>query len=716
MKKAFVAAIFAALLPLLTFCAKDEKPEESGIIGKKIVIKLSSDSSSFEKVISQDNFTSEINDLNLFIFDQEGRFSQHMYLPSIYSSPSITVNCDYISVYAVANWGSNMFGSDVMSDLQLEQKKILFNLPAELKNRRIFTGRCRNVYVYSGVIVPLEMKRSYSKLTVVLDKSSMDNNVSIDVTKIEIKNTPLKTSLFEDYKATTLYDIAQNGYSIENPILSDSHQSSQELILAENMQGELLPNNSNQTMKVLPEESGRLCTYAEISATYRSPQKTGSVKYRIFLGNNETTNFDIKRNTWYKLTIKLKGNTLNETSWRIEREGLSDLVQSLKISPELLNFTNLNEIFALTCTALPVSAADKRVSWLSSNPLIASVSESGTVTSNGYGDCKIFAYAKDGSGIKDSMRVSVVYSDPVKYITSISLSPSILNLTYGGETKTLTAWILPSDAANKTLLWRSSDNSIATVDQNGVVTPVNPGSCYVTAYSTDGSEKTASSVINVNYAECEGIEIIESYNAVTGVTIPAKSSITDHRRSTGVRGSSVYRVRAIPWNANQNIEANWSLESAGNNPSSIISLSNTSGLSTTVTAKDLINTLTNRGAIKLKANYAGYSSSTTIMVYESVPIKLSWGIWISSETGEEEYGIVPEYANHSFNHLPGYMPLISIIGRSGTEYWNPEPGIMWRDPNLPTDYSGYFNEFSVAIVNPYHQYNNQTNCYYSITF
>ena len=81
-------------------------------------------------------------------------------------------------------------------------------------------------------------------------------------------------------------------------------------------------------------------------------------------------------------------------------------------------------------------------------------------------------------------------------VTGLTLSPS--SATVGvGSTKTLTATITPASATNKTVLWSSSDNSIATVS-DGVVTGVAEGSATITATSDDNNSIYDTSSITVS--------------------------------------------------------------------------------------------------------------------------------------------------------------------------------------------------------------------------
>lgn len=67
-----------------------------------------------------------------------------------------------------------------------------------------------------------------------------------------------------------------------------------------------------------------------------------------------------------------------------------------------------------------------------------------------------------------------------------------------GKTKTLTATVSPSYATNKSLRWETGDASVATVNQDGVVTARGAGTTCICAYSQDGSNKSSCCEVSVN--------------------------------------------------------------------------------------------------------------------------------------------------------------------------------------------------------------------------
>lgn len=80
-------------------------------------------------------------------------------------------------------------------------------------------------------------------------------------------------------------------------------------------------------------------------------------------------------------------------------------------------------------------------------------------------------------------------------VTSVAVSPKTLNLEVG-QTGTLTATVKPDNATNKTVTWTTSNDKVATVDNNGVVTAVGKGTATITA-AADGKTATCTVTVKV---------------------------------------------------------------------------------------------------------------------------------------------------------------------------------------------------------------------------
>ncbi len=107
-------------------------------------------------------------------------------------------------------------------------------------------------------------------------------------------------------------------------------------------------------------------------------------------------------------------------------------------------------------------------------------------------------------------------------VSSVSLDKSTGKLRVG-DTDTLTAAILPENATNKKVIWKSSDTSVVKVDENGKVTAIGVGTAIVTATSQDGG-KTASCTYSITAKDALLTVDEVSENDVSVVYIEAKNN------------------------------------------------------------------------------------------------------------------------------------------------------------------------------------------------
>lgn len=132
--------------------------------------------------------------------------------------------------------------------------------------------------------------------------------------------------------------------------------------------------------------------------------------------------------------------------------------------------------YQLTATVNPEDAADKTITWSTSNPNVATVSESGLITAKSIGSAMIYAQC---GYISSSCDVVVLPK-------SVSLDYQNVELDVEG-TKQLTATVFPETSTNKIVVWESSDTDVVTVSEEGLVTAIAPGVAVVTATCDEGS-------------------------------------------------------------------------------------------------------------------------------------------------------------------------------------------------------------------------------------
>ncbi len=138
----------------------------------------------------------------------------------------------------------------------------------------------------------------------------------------------------------------------------------------------------------------------------------------------------------------------------------------------------------------PKKGAVNAFTWKSSNTKVATVDAKGKVTAKKAGTATITGTAADGSKVKVTSKITVK-----QYVTSVKLTDTSVTI---GEKVTVKATVAPSNASNKSLTWKTSDASIATVDGSGVVTGVKAGTVTITATAKDGSKKSGSCKVTVN--------------------------------------------------------------------------------------------------------------------------------------------------------------------------------------------------------------------------
>ena len=204
----------------------------------------------------------------------------------------------------------------------------------------------------------------------------------------------------------------------------------------------------------------------------------------------------------------------------------------------------VDESKKITASITPNDATNKGITWTSKDSSIATVNSNGVIVGKKEGTTTVTAKTKDGDY---EARVNVT----VKKIsvTDISLNKTSLNLVEGNSS-TLSATVLPKNAADRTVTWKSDNTSVATVDKNGKVTAVKEGTANIVVTSNDGNKK----------AECK--VTVSKPVAVTGVKFD-KTAVSIEEGKTAKITATVLPTNA----ANRNVR--WS-----NSNSNVATISN----------------------------------------------------------------------------------------------------------------------------------------------
>ena len=144
------------------------------------------------------------------------------------------------------------------------------------------------------------------------------------------------------------------------------------------------------------------------------------------------------------------------------------------------------------------AAGKLTVEWSSSDEAIVTVDAEGNVTAVEAGEAYVTATVKDKDGLTATTLVRVAVTP-----TGVEAPETLELVTNGENTKNLDAKIVPEDATGVKLAYESSDEAVATVDENGMVTAVADGECVITAYVISDEEETPA---NTEVVDSEPVE------------------------------------------------------------------------------------------------------------------------------------------------------------------------------------------------------------------
>lgn len=132
-------------------------------------------------------------------------------------------------------------------------------------------------------------------------------------------------------------------------------------------------------------------------------------------------------------------------------------------------------------SVLPSNATNTNVTFKSLNEKVATVDANGVVTGVSEGNADIVITTEEGGfEAKCTVRVDGIDARGIERVGDKTVTMGL------NQTRQLQVKITPSDTTNKNVQWTSSNNSVATVDSNGVVTSKNSGSTIITATTYNG--------------------------------------------------------------------------------------------------------------------------------------------------------------------------------------------------------------------------------------
>ena len=239
-------------------------------------------------------------------------------------------------------------------------------------------------------------------------------------------------------------------------------------------------------------------------------------------------------------------------------------ITSISVSPTNTTLQK-NQTVKITATINPTNTTQSKViNWITSDCSVATVDESGVVTGIGNGTAIITARTSNGKTAMCNVTVNAPTdpTDPTTPdtpvtpttipITNVMINPSN-KIIKKNETFKISATVNPTNTTeNKTITWITSDSTVATVDQSGLVTGKQNGTAIITAKASNG--KTAICSITVNTPT----DPSTPDTPVTPTVIPI-TSVTVNPTATTIKKGATARITATinPTNTTQSKTITW---------------------------------------------------------------------------------------------------------------------------------------------------------------
>ena len=177
-------------------------------------------------------------------------------------------------------------------------------------------------------------------------------------------------------------------------------------------------------------------------------------------------------------------------------------IDSIKLKPNSLTMKTGSST-QIKATIKPNNATNQTLIWTSSDPSIATVNSQGVIKAIKSGTVTITAKTKDGKIIATS---TIKVESAPKQIESLSFAQNNVSVKKG-DTLGLVVTVKPTELSSSSLTWKSSDTSIVTVDENGVIKGIKEGTATITVKSANGKKATCTVTVTTEDIAVEEIEL-----------------------------------------------------------------------------------------------------------------------------------------------------------------------------------------------------------------
>ena len=347
---------------------------------------------------------------------------------------------------------------------------------------------------------------------------TVDENGLVTARKI---GTAIVTATSGQYSATSNVVVTANSSELVkvNPLVQDLYAGDQVTMTAVVLPSTITPSltwsSSNTSVATIDEISGILTALAPGATVITATNDNISGKLAITVLevlpeevtlDQETLSLEVGQTGVLKATVSPSNVTYPNVTWETSDPNVAVVTDGtvtamgvgsatiramcggytancvVTVNPTLATSVTLsattatlkaNQTLQLNATVAPENTTDKSIEWVSDNSNVATVSSNGLVTAVSVGSATIIAECGDVSATCTITVEATESQDIVMNAAAVTLKIN--------QTQQLVATVLPETTTDKTVTWTSSAPSVATVDDNGLVTAVAVGSATITA-------------------------------------------------------------------------------------------------------------------------------------------------------------------------------------------------------------------------------------------
>lgn len=265
-----------------------------------------------------------VNDINIYAF-RDGMLVDEIYVVSAAEAVlRLPVGYTY-RIYAVANMGQ--IHADAKESRFVDALAYSISDISDLEHGIPMSCAVSNLFVGPAIgPVKLQMERLAAKVVLSVDRSSLLNGLRVSSVRLCQSASVVRPFKWEGSGGSRIESVLESmhgDYATQDDLDQLNKGGTVVLYTLENCQGILLPENKDPLMKTLEgvEDLDKRCTYLEVSCVFDSGGLfDGHVNYRIYLGLDSTSSFDVPGNSIINIALMLTDEGFSNVSWKVEAD------------------------------------------------------------------------------------------------------------------------------------------------------------------------------------------------------------------------------------------------------------------------------------------------------------------------------------------------------------------------------------------------------------